>query len=305
MDFLKQKAEEYPLIFILGPTACGKSALALEWAEKLSAGILNCDSVKGYRELKIGSNRPDFTKYPSLQPFLFAEIRAPKLWTAGDFRKKALQVLNQQLPHKKVFAVGGSGFYIQALEKGMFEAPPSDPKINQKYQEIEAHEGSEALYQLLQEKDPERASQISPKDSYRLIRSLSLIESLKKPYSKIQREFAPKALPFPYIKIGLDLEKEELLRQLKSRTHRMIKTGLLEETESLIQQGFESWRPLKSLGYKQALDCLQGKIKKQELEEAILSASLALAKKQRTWFQRDKEIQWLKNPVQDKMLFEK
>ena len=298
MGFLKQSLEDCRLVFILGPTACGKSALSLDWAERHSAGILNCDSIKGYKDLKIGSNRPDFTKYPRAHPFLFAEIKAPKLWTAGDFRKKALKVLNTRWTKKKILAVGGSGFYIQALEKGMFLAPPLKPEIIDKYQKMEKAKGLSALYRLLWEKDPKRASQISSKDSYRLIRSLGLIESQGKPYSKIQREFLPRSLPFPYIKLGLDLQREELFQRVKSRTQKMIKKGLLDEVSALVERGLEDWRPLKSVGYKQALLCLQGKIKREDLEEAIINASMSLAKRQRTWFKRDEKIQWLKSPAQ-------
>ena len=99
-----------PLIFILGPTAVGKTDWTLQWAEQESGCLLNSDSIQAYRDLNIGSAKPDFKKYSNITPYLFNEVSAPQIWTAGDFRKKALEILKKELPQKKVFVVGGSGF---------------------------------------------------------------------------------------------------------------------------------------------------------------------------------------------------
>ncbi len=281
------------LVFIVGPTAAGKTDWALQWAERDSACILNSDSIQAYRDLNIGSAKPDFTKYPSIAFHLFDEVSAPQIWTAGDFRRKALEVLSQKLPQKKVFVVGGSGFYIQALERGMYPPPAVSNSAVRRLREIAKQKGLGFLYQDLRAKDPERARQISPKDQYRIIRSLSLIESGGRPFSQIKKEFKEQKLPWPYLKAGLALPKEELLKKVRKRAKNMIRKGLIEEIEALVKKGFRAWRPLSSVGYKEGLLYLDGKIKKEELVDKIVSSTMALAKKQNTWLKRDKSIKWL------------
>ena len=281
------------LVFIVGPTAVGKTNLTIQLAEQDSSCIINSDSIQIYKDLKIGSAKPDFTKNPQITPYLFDEICAPQIWTAGDFRRKSLEILKKELPQKKVFIVGGSGFYIQALEKGMYEAKPLDPKIIDKWKTIEKKKTLPDLYNLLKAKDSETAKQISPKDKYRIFRSLCLMDNEGKTISQIKKEFKEQKLPWPYLKIGLNISKEELLKRVKERSEKMLEEGLIEEIEDLVKKGFRSWRPLSSVGYKEGLLYLEGKIKKEELLNEIVSSTMSLAKKQKTWFKKDKNIKWL------------
>ena len=141
-----------PLVFIVGPTAVGKTDWAIQWAEKDSGCILNCDSIQAYKELNIGSAKPDFKKHPSVPFYLFNEISAPQLWTAGDFRRKSLEILTRELPKKKVFAVGGSGFYIQALEKGMYPLQTVSGAIIQKLKKLQKQKGTGRPLSKIEEK---------------------------------------------------------------------------------------------------------------------------------------------------------
>lgn len=275
------------LVFVLGPTASGKTDCAGSWAEKTSACIVNGDSIQVYKDLNIGSAKPDFKKYPKVKWFLFNEISAPQIWTAGDFRRKALKILHQNLPRKKVFVVGGSGFYIQALEKGMYPGNPSPSiKKNMDNQELSY------LYELLKKKDIKRARQISPKDKYRIYRSLNIMEREGKTFSQIKEDFKEEKLPWPYMKVGLSISQQELLKRVKARTEKMLKAGLVEETEYLLSRGLNNWRPIKSVGYKEVLLYLEGKIKKADLADKIVSGTMSLAKKQKTWFKKDKSVKW-------------
>ena len=282
----------HSLVFILGPTASGKTAWALQWAEQNSSCIINGDSIQAYKDLKIGSAKPSFKNQPSLTHYLFDEISAPQVWTAGDFRRKALEVLKKELPVKTVFVVGGSGFYIQALENGMYRAKVLDPKIMDRWKQTEKDKGLSCLYDLLKKQDPKTAEKISSKDRYRIFRSLSLIESEGKTISQIKKEFTEKKLPWPYLKVALNIPKKELLKRVERRTQKMIKEGLIEEIEQLLDKGFQDWRPLNSVGYKEGRLYLEGKIKKEDLVSAIVSSTMSLAKKQKTWFKRDKSIKW-------------
>ena len=311
--------ESPKLLFIVGPSGVGKSHWAIEWAKQIhstgqAVGILNCDSIQIYKDLNIGSAKPDFVKYPDISFYLYNQIPAPKLCTAGLFRKKALQILTDKLSKEIIIATGGSGFYLQALEKGMFPVAPSsalglspsqspssppDPSSlpdmscpRKRASNTKKTLTLSELYQSLKQKDPLAASRISPKDRYRILRALELINQEGKTLSSLQSEFKEQKLPWPYLKIGLSIPKDELLKRIQKRTKFMLKSGLIEEVEKLLQRGLKAWRPLNSIGYKETQQYLEGLMTKEELEADIVRNTMRLAKKQKTWFKKDTSIQW-------------
>ena len=306
------------LIFVVGVTAVGKTDWALELArliqsdKQTSVGILNADSVQIYKELNIGSAKPDLSNYPDINFYLFNELKAPQIGTAGLFRKKALEVLQEKLSKETILVVGGSGFYLQALEKGMYPVEQSFKKksipslFENSVLNLDSHESGNiqnlqnsnqisltALYKELARKDPETAQKISPKDRYRIVRALDLINREGKTVSQIKQKFKEQKLPWPYLKIGLQIPKEQLLKRVQQRTQDLLKKGLIEETQDLIKKGFKNWKALNSVGYKEVLLYLEGQIKKEDLEPAIVSKTMQLAKKQKTWFKKDKNIRWI------------
>ena len=292
MKAIKEK-KEAGLIFIVGPTCSGKSKWALRMAEAFSGAILNADSIQFYEGLNIGSAKPEFHKTPHIPHFLFQAARAPKVLTAGDFRRKALKILTKEMSDKRsVFITGGSGFYIQALEKGMFPVKPVPERILNELEYRKKTKGLKVLYEELYREDPVFAQTISSKDDYRVIRALSVIKTEGRPLSEIRKENQIKKLPWPYRKIGLSISKEDLKKRIIIRVKTMLKKGLIEETEDFIKRGFLKWRPLQSLGYRECLLYLKGEIKRENLEEEIIRRTLYLAKRQKTWFQKDKSIVW-------------
>lgn len=285
--------EKIPLFFIVGPTCSGKSEWALRLAEAFSGSILNADSIQFYEGLNIGSAKPEFQKIPAIPHFLFQEAHPPQVLTAGDFRRKALKILTKEISKgRTVFVTGGSGFYIQALEKGMFPIQPVPKKIIEELSEQQKRKGFLYLYRKLLKKDPLSAKAISPKDHYRVIRALAVIKNEGRPLSEIKRENRVKELPWLYKKIGLKISKENLRKRVVFRVQTMLRKGIIEETESFIKRGFAHWKPLQSVGYKECLLYLRGEIKKEDLEDEIVRRTLNLAKKQKTWFQKDKNILW-------------
>ena len=282
-----------PLFFIVGPTCSGKSEWGLKLAETFSGSILNADSIQFYEGLNIGSAKPEFHKTPHVPHFLFQEAKPPQVLTAGDFRRKALKVLKKEISEgRTVFATGGSGFYIQALEKGMFPVKPIPKKIIEKLNDQKKKKGFLYLYEELLKKDPVAAKTISPKDHYRVIRALAVIKNEGRLFSEIKKENQIKELSWPYKKIGLKISKENLRKRIVLRVEAMLKKGLVEETESFANKGFAHWKPLQSVGYKECLLYLKGEIKKEDLKDEIVRRTLNLAKKQKTWFQKDKGILW-------------
>ena len=286
---VEQKAS-HAIIFLLGPTAVGKTDFSFYLAEHLSASILNCDSIQMYKGLDIGSAKPDFLK--NQKQFLFDEWDPPFVCTAGVFRKTALSILEKELPHRPVLAVGGSGFYVQALEKGMYDIKPVKPEIKNRIKEIQKKRGTGHLYDLLKFLDPEYAQQISSQDTYRIFRAISIILSEEKSLSLIRSSFQFKRLPWPYLKVGLYLKRDVLLKRVTERTEKMIKAGLLEEVQGLLDRGFLNWPVLKSVSYKESVLFLQNKISKEEWKMSIIYRTMRLAKKQLSWFKRDKDIRW-------------
>ena len=279
--------------FVLGPTAVGKTEFSFYLAEKCSASILNCDSIQMYKDLDIGSAKPVLSKIEKkISMFMFNEWYPPFVCTAGIFRKKALSILKEELSSRSVLAVGGSGFYIQALERGMYPVKSIKPEIKAQVKEIYIKRGLEHLYKLLCVLDSKYAAQISSKDTYRIFRAMCIILSEEKPLSFIKTSFQEQELPWPYFKIGLYLPRDILLKKVQIRTAKMIKDGLLEEVQGLLNKGLQDWPIMKSVGYGESVLFLQNKLSKDELQNHIISRTMRLVKKQMSWFKRDKSIQW-------------
>ena len=174
----------------------------------------------------------------------------------------------------------------------MYPIKKLDTQSINKWKMLEKKKGLPSLYNMLKKQDPETAECISPKDSYRILRALNLMEHEGKRISQIKKEFKEERLPYPYMKVALRISKEDLLKRVTQRTHKILREGLIEEIESLLKRGLKNWPPLNSVGYKEGRLYLEGKIKKKELTEKIISSTMALAKKQKTWFQRDQSIKW-------------
>ena len=292
----------FRVIFLVGPTAVGKTDLSFYLAEKIPASILNCDSISMYKGLDIGAAKPQLQSGGYLKisrdqgslisTFLFNEWEPPFICTAGLFRKKALSILEKELSCRSVLAVGGSGFYIQALEKGMYPIKEVKPEIKKEVQTIHNKKGLAHLYKWLQSLDPEYAKQIPAQDTYRIFRSICIILSEKKTMSFLRSSFKEQELPWPYLKVGLYLPREVLLNNIQKRTSRMIKEGLLEETQNLLNKGLKDWPLMKSVGYKEAVLFLNKELSKEELKNKIVCRTMNLAKRQMSWFKRDKRIHW-------------
>ncbi len=290
-----------PFVLLVGPTASGKSSLGLHLAEKFGGGILNCDSLQTYRRLDVGTAKPTWSERQRAPHFLFDILGPGEVLTAGDFRRMALNVLEQELPKRVVFGVGGSGFYIQALEKGMFALDKPKAEIDRGVRRDLERNGLAALYEELRRGDPEYAEDLNPNDSYRIVRAVVILRDSGRKVSELREQFAreTKAFPFPLLKLGLAPTREWLLPRIEARTDQMLKMGFLKEVEKLVAEGWSEWPPMQSVGYKECLSVIRGELPRERLAQTISEKTIQLAKKQRTWFKRDKEIHWLdpENPI--------
>lgn len=275
----------------MGPTASGKTDLAIEIAQKIRGVIFNCDSIQVYRELNIGSAKPTREQMQQVPHYLFDLMSAPQVMTASRFRDAFMQALSTLEPTTPVVVVGGTGFYFLALEKGLFEIPETPESLKKQIaSEHQARGGDTAeFWKELQLRDPEHALKIHPHDEYRILRAIEILRN--NPSKNLTQLFDEKRNAKPegwdLLKFYLKIEPSSLESRIRHRTSVLIKKGLLEETKALLDKGLEPWSPLNSVGYFEAKRYWQGQLPLAQIEESIVIATRQLAKKQRTWFQRD------------------
>lgn len=292
------------LLFVVGPTACGKSDFAVEAAEALNfqmnraAEILNCDSVQFFDGVDIGAAKPSPDLMSRVPHHLVGHTAKGATYTAGDFRRDALRVIQERstLGIFDFLPVGGSGFYVQALEKGMYEVPEVPREIRDGVESDLKLKGLDSLYSELEKRDPEAASKIKSADRYRILRALEILRSAppEATLTKIRAEFERQRPPSPFrvSKVGLFWSRDLLRQRVTLRTQTMLRAGLLDEVQELREQGLKDWGPLNSVGYREAQEYLDGLLKREDLESAIVTSTMQLAKRQMTWFKRDPEIRW-------------
>lgn len=276
----------------MGPTASGKSQWALNQAHRVDGSILNIDSVQFYKDLVIGAAAPSLEDKQRVPHYLYSYVEAPREMTAGNFLRDFYQLLETNKDLKwPLFIVGGTGFYIQALEKGMFDLPPGDQELQKKIENELAESGADFLHQELLKADPETKIHIN--DHYRLVRALEIWRSTNIKPSQFRRTIENKnSLKIPFIKLGFWQKKEEALMRVEARTDEMIKNGIINETKFFLDQGFSDWAPLNSVGYAETKTYLKENYMKEWLTQEINKSTMKLIKKQKTWFKRDSSILW-------------
>ena len=288
------------IIVILGPTASGKSEMAVKLAKKLNGEIISADSRQVYRGMNIGTGKVTKKETEGI-PYYLLDVASPKKrFTVVQYRKLALKAINKiQKKGKLPVLCGGTGFYIQAVVDGIVipEVPP-----NWKLREKLKKKSVEELYQTLKKLDPKRAKTIEKENKRRLIRALEIVIKTKKPVPV----FKKRVLPCPVLMIGIKKKKEELEKLIKKRFLNWLKQGFLKEVKKLRKSGL-SWQRIEEFGihYRVAAQHLQGKINYQEFIKKSLIELQNYAKRQMTWFKRDKRIRWIKSQKQAEKLVKK
>lgn len=279
-------------IFVVGPTASGKSSWALEQAQKYGGSVVNIDSIQFYEGLLIGSAAPTEAEKKIVPHHLYSYVKAPCEMTAGDYLKDFYELIEKKDLKFPLFITGGTGFYIQALEKGMFNIEPVPEEFRKGIEAELASVGAQKLHDELKEKDPN--TKIHVNDHYRLVRALEIIRYTGEVPSALQADTSQNKyeFPFSYIKVGFDFEKSAFEERVKLRTQKMIAAGLIEETSLFLDKGFSDWAPLRSVGYKESVQYLIEKQNQDWLKDAINQSTMKLIKKQKTWFKRDGSILW-------------
>lgn len=287
-----------PIIFVVGATATGKSQQALKLSQQFGGVIVNGDSIQLFQSVNIGAAKPSLQEQSLVPHLLFDIVPEGEEFTAGKYRRVFYELLSDYIDHPSVpfFVVGGSGFYFQAIEKGMYPVVEGEQLLKQKWTDFLLQNGGEKLFDCLLERDLEASQKISKNDTYRVIRALTLIESHGCTLAKVEALFKQSAdqsrLANPLLKIGFRWPKQELLKRVSLRVDQMLKSGLVDEVEALLKKGLEMWSPLNSVGYAETVEFLKKPSTLVDLKSMIVQNTMKLAKKQRTWFQRDKQIIW-------------
>lgn len=283
------------VLVILGPTCVGKTQISLKLADILKGEIVSFDSRQVYKLMDIGTAKPTKEEREKIRHHLIDLVFPGEKFTAADYGKKARETIRQIIKrNKQPIAVGGSGLYLKAMIEGFFQGPKADEKIRKRLEREAQELGGPHLFSRLKEVDPQAAKRIHPNDSVRIIRALEVYELTGKPISFWQREgsYEPSAMEF--VKIGLNLERKELYQKINLRTEEMIAQGFLDEVKMLKKKGFTpKLKALKTVGYQELFDYLDGKLDLQEAIEKIKVNTRHYAKRQLTWFGKDKEIIWL------------
>ena len=291
-----------PKVFIiLGPTATGKSEVALELATTLNADILNADSQQVYRHMDIGTGKPSAAERKRVAHHLIDIIDPDEEFNVAVFRRLAMQAIGAVRERDgKVIVCGGTGLYLKALTRGLFVGPePSGELREELAREIE-EKGLGYVYSRLMRVDPATDSRIHPHDRQRIIRALEVYELTGRPMSQWQEEHQFRDEPFETLKIGLGRERAELYEQIHQRVERMVAEGFVEEVRALATKGYSlDLKPLQSIGYRQIGALVRGRMTLEEAVEDIKRETRHLAKRQLTWFRRDEEVHWY-HPERDR-----
>ncbi len=274
------------IVVILGPTATGKSDLAVQIAKKYNGEIVSADSRQVYKGLDIGSGKITSKEMRRVKHYLLDVVSPKKTYSVVDWQKEANKKIKDILERKKLPIIcGGTGFYIQSIVDN-FVLPPV--KINQKLRKELENKNLDELLKILKKLDKERFEEIDQKNKVRVIRAIEIATALGK-VPKIKKD----QTPYQILQIGLTLSKENLEQKIQERLLKRIKKGMIKEGEKLHKAGL-SWKKMRSFGleYKYLADFLTGKMDKNKMIEDLTKEIIQYSKRQMTWFKRDKNIKW-------------
>ena len=281
--------------FIVGPTGAGKSALAMEVAERLNCEIVNADSRQFYRGMDLGTAKPSAEDRARV-PHHLIDVRQPdEALDVAEFAQLARDAIVEIAARgRNPLVVGGSGLYLRVIRGGIFPGPPASAEIRDRLAKVAAEQGVAHLHQRLRELDLEAANRIGVNDLYRIVRALEVFELTGETISAHQRRHRFADIGYDTLTVGVEVERPKLYASIDARFDAMVAGGLVAEVRTLIDAGYSPDQPpLSTIGYKQIAAYLRGEI---ALDDAVAQArqeSRRLAKRQLTWFRREPQIVWL------------
>ena len=279
------------VIVICGPTASGKTALSIELAKKINGEIVSCDSMQIYKEMDIGTAKPTKEEMQEIPHYMINTIFPNERYSVADYKKDAKKAIREIIKKGKVpIIVGGTGLYVDSL---IYEIEYPDIKFDEKYrQELEEQVRKDGLEKLYN-KAKKRKESMTYHDKKRIIRVLEIYKATGKTKTEQERKSREKEPEFDYLVYGLNMPREKLYERINLRVDIMIKQGLIKEVEEIYKKYNEFPTAMQGLGYKEVVEYLEGHLTKEEMIEKIKQETRRYAKRQMTWFRKNKQTIWL------------
>lgn len=297
---MSDTAKRKTLVVVVGPTAVGKTATAIFLAQYFKTEIVSVDSRQFYREMRIGTAKPDPKELAAARHHFVDSHSVQEEYSAGDFERDALQLLDELFRrHDIVIAVGGSGLFVRALTEGLDDLPKAPEGIRDRLNDDFERYGLDPLKERLATIDPDYYAVADIDNPQRVIRALEVYETTGLPMSSYQKKAAPQR-PFDSVTIGLNMERDILYDRINLRVDKMVEAGLIEEVKSL--QPYRHKPALLTVGYAEIFDYLDGKISLEEAVEKIKQNSRRYAKRQITWFKKYGNTTWFEPKDQDDII---
>lgn len=286
-----------PLTVIAGPTASGKTALAIAWARAAGGEIVSADSQQVYRAFDIGTAKPSDEELAAVPHHLISEVEPLEPFSAAEYQRRAdAAIADITSRGRPVFVVGGTGLYLRVLLHGVVDAPGALPSLRAELEAMAAEQGREAVHRRLAQVDPETAAKLPPQDLVRVIRALEIHAQTGIPASEFRRAhaFAPDRYAFQlYV---LNPPRDSLYTAINARTEALFSRGLVEETRALLERGYADAAPMRSVGYVQARAVVEGRMTREEAIIDTAQETRRYSKRQLTWFRREPGAVFLAPP---------
>lgn len=283
------------LLAIVGPTASGKSYLAVHLARRFGGEIINCDSLQLYRHFDIGTGKLTVTEQMEVPHHLIGVLDPADQFSAGEFARLATPTIAMIAARGKLpIVVGGTGFYLRALTDGLFRGPARRPELRERMRSRALRKGNNYLHRILHRVDPHAAAKIHPNDLPKTIRALEVFLETRHPISSLYLDGKQGLKGFEVLKLGLNPPRDVLYERINQRARSMFENGLVEEVSGILTHGIpETAPPMRSLGYSEALQYLAGRIDREESIRLTQTRTRQYAKRQMTWFRKESDIHWI------------
>jgi len=284
-----------PVVVIVGPTAVGKSRIAVEVAKAFETEVLTADSRQVYRGMDVGTDKPAPEERQGIPHRLIDLVGPDESFNAGLYRRQAIDEFERLYRDRRLpLVVGGTGLYVRTLLKGLCDAPPTDPIVRAALKQEAEDQGHDRLYARLVEVDPVAASRLHPRDESKVLRALEVYQLSGRRMSEFQQEHGFAERPFSTLMIGLNRDRDALYRRIEERIDWQLAHGLIEETKQLLDQGYQrDSAAMKGLGYRQVAEHLAGAYDSAEMVRRFKRDTRRFSKRQMTWFRKEPGIQWL------------
>ncbi len=288
-------AEKPKVIVICGPTASGKTGLSIELAKKINGEIISCDSMQIYKDMNIGTAKPTVEEMQGIKHYMLDFVSPNKRYSVADFKKDATSAIQTVLSHEKVpIIVGGTGLYVNSLVQNItYPEIETDLEYRNYLEERIQKEGLNTLYEEAKKIDSDAMQSISQNDKKRIMRVLELYHQTGKTKTMLEQESKLEPPAYEYIVFAINMEREKLYERINKRVDIMIEQGLIQEVENLVKKYETLPTAIQGLGYKEVISYLNGNLTKEEMIEKIKMETRRYAKRQLTWFRKDKSIKWL------------